>query len=184
MKKILCAFMAVMALMLLFTACDEIENVTDTAAQGSEVSGSETSSVELADDFSVYDQDLKKVRLSDHFGKPIVINFWATWCGPCRSELPAFDAMYQKYGDKVTFLMINLTDGYNDTVGGVKEFIADSDYTFPVYYDTEYSAANAYEIYSIPETVFIKADGSVYDIRIGAMSEDALESYIKQLIGG
>ncbi len=183
MKKILCAFMAVMALMLLFTACDENEDETDTSVQSTEETESNTPSVELVSDFAVYDKDLKKVKLSDNFGKPIVINFWATWCGPCRSELPAFDAMYQKYGDEVTFLMVNLTDGYNDTVGVVREFIAGSGYTFPVYYDIDYSASNAYSIYSIPETVFVNADGSLHDIMIGAMSEDTLESYIIQLIG-
>ena len=104
-------------------------------------------------------------------------------CGPCKSELPAFDAMYEKYGDEVVFMMINLTDGYNETVNGVKEFVLDSGYSFPVYYDTKYDAANTYGIYSIPETVFINADGSIYYTQLGAMSEKVLENYIKQIIG-
>lgn len=136
-----------------------------------------------ADDFTVYDSEMNKVKLSDYFGKPIVINFWTSWCDPCKSELPAFDAMYEKYGDEVVFMMINLNDGYNETVNGVKEFVLDSGYSFPVYYDTKYDAANTYDIYSIPETVFINADGSIYYIQLGAMSEKLLENYIKQIIG-
>lgn len=100
-----------------------------------------------------------------------------------KSELPAFDAMYEKYGDDVVFMMINLTDGYNETLNGVKEFVLDSGYSFPVYYDTKYDAANTYGIYSIPETVFINADGSIYYRQLGAMSEKVLGNYIKQMIG-
>lgn len=136
-----------------------------------------------ADDFTVYDSEMNEVKLSDNFGKPIVINFWASWCSPCKSELPAFDAMYEKYNDKVVFMMINLTDGYNETVNGVKEFVSDGGYSFPVYYDIKYEASNIYGIRSIPETIFINADGSLYETRIGAMSEKALENYIKQMIG-
>ena len=134
-------------------------------------------------DFTVYDSEMNAVKLSEYFGKPIVINFWASWCGPCKSELPAFDAMYEKYGDEVVFMMINLTDGYNETVNGVKEFVLGSGYSFPVYYDTKYDAANTYGIYSIPETVFINTDGSIYHTQLGAMSEKVLENYIKQMIG-
>jgi len=91
--------------------------------------------------------------------------------------------MYEKYGDEVVFMMINLTDGYNETVNGVKEFVFDGGYSFPVYYDTKYDAANTYGIYSIPETVFINTDGSIYHTQLGAMSEKVLENYIKQMIG-
>lgn len=136
-----------------------------------------------AADFTVYNGDMKEVKLSDHFGKPIVVNFWASWCGPCKSELPAFDALYEKYQDDVVFLMVNLTDGQRDTVSSIKEFVSDNGYRFPVYYDIEYDASNAYGVYSIPETVFINAEGSVLDTRVGSMSEIDLENYIKQMIG-
>lgn len=135
------------------------------------------------DDFTVYDSEMSKVKLSDYFGKPIIINFWASWCGPCKSELPAFNSLYEKYKDNVVFLMINLTDGQRDTESSIKEFISDNGYSFPVYYDIEYDASNTYGVRSIPETVFINADSSLYDIRIGAMSEVILENYIKQMIG-
>lgn len=142
-----------------------------------------SSAVVQADDFTVYDSDMNEVKLSDFFGKPIIINFWASWCGPCKSELPAFDNLYGKYKDDVVFLMINLTDGQRETVSSVREFVSDSSYSFPVYYDVEYDAANTYGVRSIPETVFISADGSLYDIRVGAISEVVLENYIKEMTG-
>ena len=144
-----------------------------------------------ADDFTVYDSQMNEVKLSDYFGKPIVIkqgvtlvDFWASWCGPCKSELPAFNSLYEKYKDDVVFLMINLTDGQSDNESSIKQFVSDNGYSFPVYYDLEYDASNTYGVRSIPETIFIHADGSLYDTRVGAMSENVLEKYIKQLIGG
>ena len=73
-----------------------------------------------APDFPVLDADGNTVRLSDMFGKPVVINFWATWCPPCKRELPDFDRLCREYGDRVVFMMVNLTDGRRDTVDGTK----------------------------------------------------------------
>ena len=78
--------------------------------------------------------------------------------------------------------MVNLTDGQRETVESVRTFLSENDYEFPVYYDMEYDASGAYGVRSIPETVFINVDGTVYDTRIGAMSEIVLESYIKNIL--
>lgn len=146
-------------------------------------SGSGGSAVQ-ASDFTVLDRSGKEVKLSDFFGKPVVINFWATWCGPCKSELPAFDSMYNELDGEVEFLMVNLTDGFRETEKSVKEFISDEGYEFPVYFDTEYSAAYAYGVSGIPMSVFINADGTVSDAHVGAMSEETLRNYIKEITGG
>lgn len=137
-----------------------------------------------APDFTVLDSNGKTVRLSEKFGKPIVINFWATWCPPCKQELPDFDKLGKEYGDRIVFMMINLTDGYRDTVDGTKRFVSDKGYTFPVYFDTESSGAGAYKVISIPQTTFIDADGNVYKTHIGAMSEETLRLYLDALLGG
>ena len=137
---------------------------------------------ELAADFTVYDGEGSEVRLSDYFGMPIVVNFWATWCGPCKSELPHFDALCAEYGDSVQFLMVNLTDGSRETVEGVKEFVSEAGYSFPVFFDTEFDAVIAYGVQSIPKTVFIHADGSSAAEYIGTMDEDTLRRYIESII--
>ena len=136
-----------------------------------------------APDFTVLDKDGNTVRLSDKFGKPVVINFWATWCPPCKQELPDFDKLSKEYGDRIVFMMVNLTDGYRDTVDGTKRFVSGKGYTFPVYFDTKDNAASAYNVSSIPQTTFIDAKGNIYTTRIGAMNEATLRIYLNALLG-
>lgn len=138
----------------------------------------------LAPDFTVLDYDGADVTLADRLadGKPIVLNFWATWCGPCKSELPAFDKAAAEYADKVTFMLINLTDGQRETPDGVKEFMEDNGYTFPVYFDTEYSAAIPYGANSIPLTYFVTSNGEVVGGYRGAMPEETLYDSLEQLL--
>lgn len=138
--------------------------------------------LEKAADFEVLNNEGAKVKLSDFFGKPIVVNFWATWCGLCQEEIPEFQEVYNTYNGQIEFLMVNLTDGYGDTVEGVKKFVQDNTYTFPLYFDTEYSAANAYGIYSVPQTLFIDADGNIVKLYIGMINTRTLEKYIKDLL--
>lgn len=137
-----------------------------------------------APNFTVLDKDGNRIGLSDKFGKPIVINFWATWCPPCKQELPDFDKLYREYGNKVTFMMVNLTDGKRDTVDGTKNFVSKNGYTFPVYFDTAYEGLGAYNVSSIPQTTFIDKNGNIYTTRIGAMNEATLRSYINAMLGG
>ena len=132
-----------------------------------------------APDFTVTDGGGNRVSTADLSGKPVILNFWATWCPPCRSELPAFDKLYRQYGNEVSFMMIDLTDGYRETVEDVKKFISENGYTFPVYYDTEGSAAEAYNVSSIPFTVAVGRNGNIVGTHLGAMSEAALEKLIK-----
>lgn len=166
------------------------ENTADTASETDatietdiETSPTETTPVELqAPDFTMYDMAGNKVSLSDFAGKPIVINFWATWCGPCKNEMPYFQNMYDKYGDRVTFVMLNATDGDRDTVEKVKQFIADNGYTFPVYCDMDMSGIMTYGVYAFPSTLIIKADGTVYAGQVGALTQSQLENAIKKVL--
>ena len=118
------------------------------------------------------------VKLSDFFGKPIVLNFWASWCPPCKAELPAFDDACKKYEGKVTFLMVNMTDNQMETVEVAKDFIKTYGYDFPVYFDVSYEAAMAYGVRSIPQTYFINAEGEVVATATGMISAAQLEKGI------
>ena len=131
-----------------------------------------------APDFTVYDAEGIAVKLSDYFGKPIVLNFWASWCGPCKMEMPDFNEKSKELEGKVQFLMINMTDGSRETVETATAFIEEQGYTFPVFFDTESEAAYTYGAYSLPTTFFIDAEGFAIAQATGAISGDTLQQGI------
>lgn len=155
---------------------------TPTVPADTSEAGESVSAQQEAADFTVYDGDGAPVTRASKQGKPVFINFWATWCAPCRSELADIDAAYKTYGDKIEFMMINLTDGSSETVEGVRAFVEENGYTFPVYYDSDESAALAYGIGSIPTTVLIGPDGKYLHTQIGAMSADMIETLMQRLL--
>ncbi len=154
----------------------------DTGGAESQLPGAEEKPEDTAPDFSVLDPDGNSVRLSDYFGKPIVVNFWASWCGPCRAELPHFNEAWKARGGEITFLMVDLTDGIGETVESVRSFLSDNGFEFPVYFDTESEATDAYGIYSIPLTVFIDAEGRIVSHQIGSMNEAMLTGQLDKLM--
>lgn len=165
----------------------ELSDSTDLIIEGEETveptSPAESLSESLTADFQVQDENGQMVHLSDFFGKPMVVNFWATWCPPCRMELPYFDKAALQYEGQVQFMMVNMTDGYNDTVESATAFIREeNNYSFPLFFDVEFSGAEAYQINAIPVILFIQADGSLLHQQIGAMDEETLLSYIEQLL--
>ena len=159
------------------------ENEEETQAQSKEDSADdETEQKTKAPDFTVYDKDENEVKLSDYIGKPIVLNFWASWCGPCKSEMPDFNEKYQELGEDINFLMINMTDGSRETVKSASEFISENGFEFPVFYDTQLDAALTYGAYSLPVTFFIDADGYVIAQATGAIDMETLQRGIDMII--
>ena len=138
-----------------------------------------------ATDMELLDYDGNEVMLSAYFGKPIVVNLWATTCGPCRNELPAFEQAYKEYGDEVEFMMVDRINGVSETIDGVKQYVSDGGYTFPVYFDTYYENSGKGGIggiSSIPRTMFIDSEGNLRATHIGAVDYEQLSEYIEALL--
>ena len=137
----------------------------------------------MAPDFTCYDDAGNAVALSDMRGKPVVVNFFASWCGPCKMEMPYFDECYAKYGDRVTFMMVNLCAFGNDTKENGKQMVESGGWTFPVYFDTDGEAATTYAIRAMPTTIFVSAEGELKGRHTGMMDRETLEKTVRAMIG-
>lgn len=134
-------------------------------------------------DFVVYDENLNKVKLSDYKGKPVVVNFWASWCPPCKDEMPLFNEISSKYKeDELVILMVNMTDGQRETVDIAKKFISDKKYKMKVLFDKDGNATMNYNIESIPRTLFIDKDGNIIKDYSGEITKKELDNQIKSLL--
>lgn len=132
-------------------------------------------------DFTVYDGQGGRHKLSDYLGKPIIINLWATWCGPCQRELPYFEKFYREYGGRVQFMMIDVWEDRGDQ-SNVKEFLRENEYTFPVFYDFDYSVDSSYGQGAIPVTYVINKNGELVDSHVGSMSESELKAMLNEIL--
>ena len=159
----------------------QMDTLGTQATQSAEESGTEPAK-QTAPDFTVYDMDGNPHKLSDFRGKPVILNFWATWCGYCEAEMPDFEEKYQQYGDQIHFLMVDVTDGAQETVEKASAFVADRGFTFPVYYDTELQAASAYNTSGLPTTYFLDAEGYFVAWQQGMLTADTLQKGIDLLL--
>lgn len=136
-----------------------------------------------APDFTMTDSEGKTLKLSDFRGRPVLLNFWASWCGPCKSEMPAIQAAWEQSGQDIDFVIVNMTGMGGETEQSAKTFLADEGYSFPAYFDTNNSAAAAFGVSSIPQTYLINADGDIIGAYMGAMDDSVLAQGIAMLKG-
>lgn len=113
-------------------------------------------------------------KLSDYKGKKVMLNFWATWCPPCKAEMPAMQKFYEANKDNVEILAVNM-DTQNDVAGFIKE----KGITFPILLDEKNEVNQNYQILSIPTTFFIDEQGIITHKFIGSMKEEDMEKYTK-----
>lgn len=133
-----------------------------------------------APDFTVLDSEGNEVQLSDYVGKPIVLNFWATWCYYCKEEMPDFDKAYEAYPE-VQFLMVNATDGIQETMASAKEYVEQEGFQFDVFFDTNFDAVNAYQVSGFPATFFIDENGNLVTYGRGMLDFETLEKGIQMI---
>lgn len=177
MKKLIVLIAALV--LLLLGAYVSYDYLTDTIHPNIDASDTTPNP---ATDFTFSDAKGNSVKLSEYYGKPIVLNFWASWCSPCKNEMPGFDELYAQYGDNVSFLMMNVTDGKRETEDSAKEYLTSNNYKFPVFFDTDQEGIKTYEVTGIPMTIVIDAKGNIKKIFRGEVSKDALEKVIESLV--
>jgi len=122
----------------------------------------------VAPNFEVVDLNGNPFKLSDLKGKPVLLNFWATWCPPCKSELPEFERFFEEYGKQVHIVAINLTLS-EKSKDAVKEFVKKQGLTFPIYLDVEGSVAETYLVRYIPTSYFLDENLVVKDMHVGPL---------------
>lgn len=138
----------------------------------------------LAPNFSLGSLDGETIQLSDLRGQAVILNLWASWCGPCRAEMPAIQNVYEAYADKgLVILALNAT--YQDDLASASAFAAELGLTYPILLDLDGSVSSQYNLRALPTTYFIDPEGRVQDVVIGGpMSEALLEIRAEELMRG
>lgn len=135
-----------------------------------------------APDFELTKLDGTNVKLSDLKGKKVILNFWATWCGPCQQEMPDMEAFYKEHKENVEILAVNYTPSEK---GGEEEkvsnFIKEKGITFPVLLDKNIDVTTAYKVITIPTSYFIDTKGVIQDKFIGPMTQKEMEKRVAKL---
>jgi cytochrome c biogenesis protein CcmG/thiol:disulfide interchange protein DsbE len=133
-----------------------------------------------APSFELTGLDNKAYSLKSLEGQPVVINFWASWCSPCRQEAPEFVQLYDEYQEKLEIYAINLTQ--NDRYGDVVDFVDEFQFVFPVLLDDKGEVANKYGIQAIPTTYFVNREGIIIDKIIGLADKETLKWKFRKLV--
>lgn len=131
---------------------------------------------EKAPDFELMTLDGKTVKLSDYRGKKVILNFWATWCPPCKAEMPDIQKFYNEADDNVEILAINIDPQYD-----VKKFVREANVTFPVLLDSKDEVNNLYRILTIPTTYFIDGEGIIRSKHLSVMTIEIIREHIKNM---
>jgi peroxiredoxin len=130
-----------------------------------------------APDFELPALSGETVHLADLRGKPVVVNYWATWCGPCVREMPMFQKYHDLYGDK--FVMIGIDE--EEPAGQVQELVDSFEFTYLMLLDTDVSVGELYQVMVLPSTFFIDADGILRYRHVGTLEENQFEAYLGSL---
>ncbi|MBB6713444.1 TlpA family protein disulfide reductase [Clostridium gasigenes] len=155
-----------------------ISSPVENSGNKIDMENSQTTTKEKAIDFKLKDLNGKDVSLNDFKGKNVLLNFWATWCPPCKAEMPDIEKLYQENKNSdLVILAVNLGEDKQT----VKSFIEKNKYNFDILLDSDQDVAIKYNIVSIPTSFFIDKEGKIVSKKIGAMTLEEMKSYINLL---
>lgn len=168
---------------------EKTENSSNSVGKIEKEEETKNKEIVPAIDFALTDQYGKEHRLSDYKGKTVFLNFWATWCPPCKAEMPDIQKIYETYDTEGEDALVVLGIASPNISGEsseeeIKSFLEENGYTYPVLMDTTGEIFEAYGISSFPTTFMIDRDGNVYGYVSGMLSEDVMQSIIKQTMEG
>jgi len=135
----------------------------------------------LAPEIKLKDLKDDTVHLDDFRGKPVLINFWATWCRPCRIEMPIIEKKYRQYEDTQKFVVLAIDVKDDAGVDAVRRFLGELSLTFPVVLDTDGSAETAYNVRGLPTSFFVDRKGVIRAARVGSMNQDDIEQQLQKI---
>jgi len=122
------------------------------------------------------------VKLSDYRGQAVLVNLWATWCPPCRAEMPTIEAIYNEYKDQ-GFVVLAVDMTYQDDADRVPPFVAEQGLTYPILLDETGDVAADYQMLSLPTSFFIDREGIIQDVVIGGpMEESSLRTRVEAIL--
>jgi peroxiredoxin len=142
--------------------------------------GSSIRKGEEAPAFTLEDLNGAQVSLADYRGRPVLINFWASWCPPCREEMPELQQVYAAQGqDGLAILAVN--EITQDNVDDVREFVREEGLTFPILLDKEQAATVAYRVGPLPTSFFVTPEGKIQLVQIGQVNQGFVESVLREM---
>ena len=172
-KWIQVAVLGLFVVICIFTVWNSISSKQSELKQSTDLSN------EVAPDFKVQGLDGKLYRLSDFRGKPIVLNFWASWCDPCRAEMPLLNDTYKKQmRNDLVVLALNLSENVQTVKGFAKEYKL----AFPILLDNDSAIADQYGIDPIPTSFFVNREGVIENVHIGELDQETLELNLQKIM--
>lgn len=135
----------------------------------------------LAPDFTLSTPGGEEISLATFRGKPVLVNFWATWCPPCRAEMPAIQRAYTEYAPQ-GLIVLGVNSTAQDNPLDIAPFITEYGLTFPILLDETGEVARKYELASLPSTFFVGRDGVISEVVAGAMSQFLLDTKIQEVL--
>ncbi|PLR83666.1 peroxiredoxin family protein [Bacillus sp. V33-4] len=164
----------------------ETEKPTETvnSASQEDIPGAKLSELEEgseAPDFELTTLAGEKAKLSDYRGQKVILNFWATWCPPCKAEMPHMQSFYEKNKDKgITILAVNLTN-VDKGMDAINAFVKEYGLTFPILLDEDGTVGMTYQAFSIPTSYIIDKNGKIAKKIVGPMDEEKMKQLTANL---